>query len=74
MQYNYYSEEEDYAQKESINNYLKILSQYGKEMPSLSDALYQIFKSSNLDDNKIKSLTEDIMKKCGIIYEQNLNK
>ena len=43
-------------------------------MPSLSDALYQIFKSSNLDDDKIKSLSEDIMKKCGIIYEQNLNK
>ena len=74
MSYNYYSEEEDYGQKESINNYLKIFSQYVKEMPSLSDALYQIFKSSNLDDNKIKSLTEDIMKKCGIIYEQNLNK
>ena len=72
MSYNYYSEEEDYGQKESINNYWHIFSKYEKEIPSLSDALYQMYKSLNLEDKIIKELIDDIIKKCQSIYDQNV--
>ena len=71
MSYNYYSEEEDYNKKESINNYWQLFSKYEKEEPSLSDALNQMFISANIDNNKINELTKEIMRKCKLIYEQN---
>ena len=74
MSYNYYLEEEEYGQKESINRYCQIFFKYGKETPSLTDALNQMFKSSNLEDSKIKELKEDIMEKCERIYTQNSEK
>ena len=58
MSLNFYCEEEDANNKEvSINKYKYLFSSYVKDTPSLSEALYQMYKSSNLDDETIKKLT-----------------
>ena len=50
MSLNYYNEEEDYKKEESVNNYKDLFISYEKELPSLTDALNQMFKSKNLND------------------------
>ena len=74
MSYNYYLEEEEYDKKETINNYWELFSKYEKEVPTLSDALYQMFNSLNIEDNKIKDFIYEILGKCKLIYEQNYKK
>ena len=65
MSLNFYCQEEDEDKKEiSINKYKYLFSAYEKDTPSLSEALYQMYKSSNLDDEKIKKLTNEILNAC----------
>ena len=56
MSLNYYNEEEDYKKEESVNNYKDLFISYEKELPSLTDALNQMFKSKNLNDEKCDEL------------------
>ena len=65
MSLNFYCEEEDANNKEvSINKYKYLFSSYVKDTPSLSEALYQMYKSSNLDDETIKKLTNELLSSC----------
>ena len=65
MSLNFYCEEENENNKEvSLNNYKYIFSNYEKNIPSLSEALIQMYKSLNLDDYIIKELTKEIIEKC----------
>ena len=50
--------------KESINKYKYLFLSYEKETPSLSQALDQMFISSNADTNQSKDLVDDILLKC----------
>ena len=65
MSLNFYCEEENENNKEvSLNNYKYIFSKYEKNIPSLSEAFIQMYKSLNLDDYIIKELTKEIIEKC----------
>ena len=66
MSLNFYCEEEKNSNKtlDSINKYKNLFINYDEKIPSLSEALSQMYKSSNLKDKKINELTEDIITKC----------
>ena len=65
MSLNYYSKEEDKNKEESINKYKNIFTNYGKNIPSLSEALIQMYKSlEDIHEKKVNELTDDIIKKC----------
>ena len=64
MSLDFYCKEEENTREESINRYKNLFRNYEKNPPSLSEALTQMFKSSNLDINKINELVEDILTKC----------
>ena len=64
MSLSFYCEEEDNNREESINNYKDLFSDYENNMPTLSEALNQMFQSANLNEQKANELTEDILSKC----------
>ena len=64
MTLNYYSEEEDNNNDESVNKYKNLFSNYENNPPTLKEALKQMFKSSNLENSKTNELIEDILDKC----------
>ena len=73
MPLDFYCKEEENTSEESINRYKYIFRNYEKNPPSLSEALAQMFKSSNLDSKKINEFVEDILNKCEGIIEQNFD-
>ena len=60
----FYCKEEDNNREESINKYQNLFSNYEKNPPSLKEALNQMFKNSNINNNKVNELTEDLLNKC----------
>ena len=70
----FYSEQEENEKEESLNNYKYLFSEYQQNLPSLEDALNQLFKSKNINDSKINELTLDILNKCKKVIETNFNK
>ena len=64
MSLNFYCEEEENNREESINKYKNLFSNYESNSPSLSEALIQMFESCELESDKVKRLTEDIISKC----------
>jgi len=73
MSLNFFCEEEDNSREESINNYKDLFSNYEKNLPTLSEALIQMFMSSNLNEQKANELTDDILSKCKKVIDQNFN-
>ena len=73
MSLDFYCKEEENTREESINRYKYIFRNYEKNPPSLSEALAQMFKSSNLYSKKINEFVEDILNKCKGIIEQNFD-
>ena len=71
MSLNFYTEEEDKNIKESINNYKDLFSEFENKIPTLSEALNQMFKSVTIEDKKINELTQDIIDKSKIIIDKN---
>ena len=71
MSLNFYAEEEDKNIQESINNYKDLFSNFENKLPTLSEALNQMFKSAKIEDNKINEFTQDIMDKTKIIIDKN---
>ena len=67
----FYSKEEDNNREESVDNYKKIFKEYEKALPSLSEALKQMFQNSNLDANLVNELTNDIIDKCKKTIDKN---
>ena len=64
MSLNFYCEEEENNREESINKYKNLFSNYESNSPSLSEALIQMFESCELESDKVKRFTEDIISKC----------
>ena len=64
MSLDFYCEEEENTREESINKYKNVFTYYGNNPPSFQEALIQMFESCELDKNKVKELTEDILIKC----------
>ena len=60
----FYSEEEEEEKEESINKYKDIFENYENNLPTLPEALDQMFKSAKIDDKKSNELTKDILNKC----------
>ena len=71
MSLTFYSKEEDNNREESVDNYKKIFIEYEKKLPSLSEALKQMFQNSNLDTNLVNDLTDDIIDKCQKTIDKN---
>jgi len=61
---NFSLEEEDNNKEESINNYQNLFSNYENNQPTLQEALFQMFKSLNLENDRVSELTRDIIDKC----------
>ena len=74
MSLNFYTEEEDNKKERSINNYKSLFINYEKKLPTLPESLKQMFKSENLNENKINELTNDILEKCKMTINNNYNK
>ena len=73
MSLNFYCKEEENSREESINKYKNLFINYDKMTPSLSEALSQMFKSSELDDKKVNELIEDIINKCKVRIDPNFD-
>ena len=71
MSLTFYSKGEDNNREESVDNYKKIFIEYEKALPSLSEALKQMFQNSNLDENLVNELTNDIINKCKKTIDKN---
>ena len=64
MSLTFYSKGEDNNREESVDNYKKIFIEYEKALPSLSEALKQMFQNSKFDENLVNELINDIINKC----------
>ena len=60
----FYIEEEDNEKDESISKYNDLFKQYINNMPSLSDALNEMYILSKLSKEKAEDLTNDILEQC----------
>ena len=58
------SEKEDNDKDESINKYKFLFSEYEENVPTLSDALNQMFSSKIKENQKVKEFTKEIINKC----------
>ena len=70
----FYSEEEDNYKEESVNKYKDIFSEYENKIPTLSEALSQMFISSGADMKKADGLKKDILSKCKETIDNNFEK
>ena len=52
MTLNYYIEEKKNNREESLNNYIYLFSNYEKNIPTLDEALNQIYMSEVFDNEK----------------------
>ena len=67
-------EEEDESNKEvSVNKYKYLFTNYEKNKPSLSEALFHMYKSSGLDDKTSNDLTKDIIEKCNLKIDSDFS-
>ena len=65
----YYSEEEDNNKEESINKYKDLFLDYEKKLPTLSEALNQMFISAGANTKKSKkNMVKKLQKKIHILY------
>ena len=60
----FYLEEEDNEKNESISKYNDLFKQYIKNMPTLNDALNEMYILSKLSKEKAEDLTNDILDQC----------
>ena len=73
MSLNFHTEEEDNYREESINKYKNLFSKYENNPPSLKEALNQMYKSTNIENNQVDILTEDIINKCKGRIDPNID-
>ena len=67
----FYDKTEDIPKNESLNKYQYIFQEYIKKIPTLIEALNQMFSSTGISEQKIKDLTEDIVSKSQKIINFN---
>ena len=74
MSLNFYCEdEENNREEESINKYKDLFINYESNLPTLEEALTQMFKSEGLKDEKVSKFTEDILNKSKEHVDSNFN-
>ena len=73
MSLRFYSDKEDIIKNDdSINNYKEIFEEYKKKIPTLDEALNEMYSSAaNLSDSKVKALKDDILAKSAEIIQNN---
>jgi len=69
MSIHFYDNNEDTIKNESINNYASIFKEYHINIPSLSDALKEMFISTGISSQKAYEFTEEIMLKSSEIIK-----
>ena len=70
MSLQYYNEKEESEKEESIDNYENLFSNYISNLPTLEEALNQIFISGGVPENELKNYIEDIFKKINDTYKK----
>ena len=58
---------------ESINNHMSLFEEYENELPSLTEALKQLFRSVENNDKKVEELANYILDKCYRTIDRNYN-
>ena len=71
MSLTYYSKEENNIKEESINNYKDLFLEYENNLPTLSEALEQLFIFAGLDKKYSEELIQDILFKCNKAIDNN---
>ena len=72
MALKFYSDKEDIIKDDdSLNNYEYIFEEYKKKVPTLDEALNEMFILQNLLDSKVKALKDDILAKSAEIIQNN---
>ena len=69
----YYNQKEENKREESINNYKLLFYKYETDIPTLNEALKQLFKSEGRNDIEAKNLTDDIIYKCKAKIDPKFN-
>ena len=59
--------------KFTVNDYKKLFEKYEHNPPSLQESLYQMFKSSNIDDKIIELFINEIMDNCKKCIDPRMN-
>ena len=67
------TKEEETTTKESINNYKNIFESYTKQIPSLKDALEQMFISAGASNDKVEELITEIIASVDEFITKNFN-
>jgi hypothetical protein len=52
------------SQRQSINDFKELFTDYENNTPTLEEALYQMFISSNIEEQKSKNSAKKIVKNC----------
>ena len=70
----FYFEGEENEKEETIDNYKDVFKKYENNLPSLSEALKQLFISSGANKNEAEDLMNDILNKCKKKINENWEK
>ena len=73
MSLKFHIEEEYNYREESINKYKKLFSKYENNPPSLKEALNQMYKSTNIEDQQVDLVAEDIINKSKGRIDSNID-
>ena len=71
MSLHLFSEKEENNKPETVNNYKNLFESYESNLPTLSEALEQMFESESLDEENVEKLTNDILNKCKKVINDN---
>ena len=71
MSIHFYTDNEDIIKNESINNFSKMFKEYNYDVPSLNDALNEMFISAGCSSQRAYEFTENILSQCSNIVEFN---
>ena len=76
MSHIFYNEEENNNNEDSIDNYKYMFIEYENNKPTLSEALTQMFNSSDVKSSQyeVEELVNDILSKCESLIEKNFDK
>ena len=73
MSIHFYDSNEDTIKNESINNFSSIFKEYSIKIPSLNDALNEMFISTGIPSQKAYEFTKEIMLKSSEIIKYNFD-
>ena len=76
MSHIFYNEEENNNNEDSIDNYKDMFIEYENNKPTLSEALTQMFNSSDIKSSQyeVEELVNDILSKCKSTIEKTFDK